>query len=210
VGCSPETTAPPTPDVSSSTLLDTSTWKTYRNEKYGFEFRYPPTINGYPTNNYSGGENFKILDVSFPFGGPYKGKGDTLIYSALHSVLTFNVKEMGNQVVWGVDLGGMGGYIYDVSQEKWFLREIGGQKGKEISEAEAFKYAEKIEMPSGGTAYSISWSAYEEAADGYHIFDKRHRLYLKFMNSYSSADVGIYSAVKSRKNGQFYPQIGRT
>ena len=38
----PQNVTPVAPIVQSNST-DTSTWKTYRNEKYGFEFRYPPS-----------------------------------------------------------------------------------------------------------------------------------------------------------------------
>ena len=37
---------PPSPSTSQN-QIDTSNWKTYRNEKYGFEVEYPPTCNIY-------------------------------------------------------------------------------------------------------------------------------------------------------------------
>jgi hypothetical protein len=40
VASSYQHTPPPTP---SATMIETSTWKTYSNQKYGFSFMYPPT-----------------------------------------------------------------------------------------------------------------------------------------------------------------------
>jgi len=46
--------------------IDTSTWKTYRNEKYGFEVRYPSTWWAFKSQRTPGGDHFyyKIIEVS--------------------------------------------------------------------------------------------------------------------------------------------------
>lgn len=91
---SQHTTSTNTTITSSASSSDTSNWKTYRNEKYGFELQYPPDWYGTSTNNGSGyllrtvsdekiGEYpsmwFRVLvdshGKSIP---PYYARGDTL------------------------------------------------------------------------------------------------------------------------------------
>jgi len=55
--------------AATSTSIDTSTWKTYRNDEYGFEFKYPETFGGIPfllfedwaDNGYGIGGDFKVI-----------------------------------------------------------------------------------------------------------------------------------------------------
>src|SRR3989338_8782023 len=49
-----------------ATKDETADWKTYRNEEYGFEFKYPPEINFNEPNLsfYLGGEGNILIDVA--------------------------------------------------------------------------------------------------------------------------------------------------
>lgn len=63
----------PTPQTPTPTLKgETVDWKTYRNEKYGFEIKYPEGWN-YITNNY----NEQLL-IGF-YEGKYGGEGDAIL-----------------------------------------------------------------------------------------------------------------------------------
>lgn len=56
---------PPTSDI------DTSNWKTYRNEEYGFEFKYPPYYSDFPLT----GEGFAKQFVAGGIGGVTEAVG---------------------------------------------------------------------------------------------------------------------------------------
>lgn len=49
----PEIQTPLTPQVQQTLETDTSAWQTYRNEKYGFEFKYPSNLTN-DTNSFGG------------------------------------------------------------------------------------------------------------------------------------------------------------
>lgn len=64
---SPESTPEPTP---SDQPIDTSDWKTYRNEEYGFEFKYPreyQVFDDYPEN--------KTIFISLPENSVHRVPG---------------------------------------------------------------------------------------------------------------------------------------
>src|SRR3989338_3201787 len=45
--------------------IDTSNWKTYRNEEYGFEFRYPGEVEGKKFSVYSNESTKSLKDTIF-------------------------------------------------------------------------------------------------------------------------------------------------
>ncbi len=64
----------PPPPASSPSSTDTTSWKTYRNEQYGFEFKYPAawrmdTYDGSPT--LLGGEALSLQIYSYPENNTY-------------------------------------------------------------------------------------------------------------------------------------------
>jgi len=56
--------------LSEDVQIDTSNWKTYRNEEYGFEIKYPPTIREFKefhNQRFSGDESRHIFMVKFSY-----------------------------------------------------------------------------------------------------------------------------------------------
>lgn len=53
--------------TSSTPQVDTSNWKTYRNEKYGFEFKYPPNFSVEPTTFFASASGTTPSDVATSF-----------------------------------------------------------------------------------------------------------------------------------------------
>ncbi len=55
---------PPVTETVKSVEDETANWKTYRNEEYGFEFKYPRTLTLSENNNYKSSEDQRLLQLN--------------------------------------------------------------------------------------------------------------------------------------------------
>ncbi|MEK7542859.1 MAG: hypothetical protein AAB503_00945 [Patescibacteria group bacterium] len=175
-----------TDNISSQTPLtnETANWKTYRNDSFGVEFKYPLAINGKTVSTVE-----------------RKDRKDFLMFSSQipSNQISFSITDLKNSdsvVAVGVDLGGSGGRIYNASGRKWLSRD---DSSTTYTWNEMFDYFKKsaspeletIQSTSGQTAFSYAGSAYEDRWEGFRIFETNRLLYLNFLHSIGYADSSI-------------------
>jgi len=191
----PATQTTPTPVASD----ETANWKTYRNDTLGFEFKYPPQINGNTlsvTTDYSptGGVRFHLLKSTL---NPITVTANR--FSDFSYPEQRDAKDGGTPVLTvGVDLGGSGGYIFDPSNNRWHTRD---NVQVERTWEEMYNYFNSylpdglavVKTASDYSAFPFSGSAYESSWEGYRIFDTERRVYLNINHGIEYAPENMRS-----------------
>ena len=187
-----------------------TTWKTYRNERFGFAFQYPAQINGKPVSvtQRKDARALLLFQSTIPYGSPGEGKGGELVQPHVSNQVILSVTPFGEfsypepkgkmyapMLTVGVDLGGQGGYIYDPSKDRWHSRR---NVLEELDWSGIYAYlrgrvpAESIvRTASGYSAFPYGGEAYEDHWGGYRIFSAARRLFLDFGYSYGYAPDSI-------------------
>lgn len=176
---------------------DVEGWKTYKNEKYGFELKYPAEILG---------KELTIRPATFGFADDVEitdGANVTFSVSPQHlSSFIFPPKKVmygnGGDLSIGVDFGGQGGYIYDPNEKLWQVRNF--NQGFDYSEKltwnelfDKWKTKDSKDFSSfvnGGTyALATIGDAYELMWSGYFILNQEHDLMIRLNHNYSYLDT---------------------
>lgn len=114
----------PSPAVNNlPTPPDQANWKTYRNEEFGFEFRYPSTIAGQPVtitaplpNTYN---RYEVFNSQIPTGEFFDFKGERKeVFVGMG--LSFSASRITDDFAYGMAIDGGEGIFYDATRDAWY------------------------------------------------------------------------------------------
>ncbi|MBI4120501.1 MAG: hypothetical protein HY454_03475 [Parcubacteria group bacterium] len=118
---------------------ETADWKTYRNEKYGFEFKYPGFFGDIPRGD----------------SGVVNLKSDTLSFSVIDEPL--------NGMEYNNPPGGLS-FEYNASEDRWILTRGGVEEAKYGPQRYNVRQG-KAYLVAGGDAGGVQQVAYVESPD---------------------------------------------
>lgn len=164
-------------------------WKIYRNQEYGFEFRYPVEINNRVTSLTENGSNILLFENS---------------QSGYSQHITLNIKSLNESLYTPPEASprnvlnvgkGFDRVVYDSKSDLWYFWDgVSGISGelsnfKKMSWDDVFVYLQYnkplIKTYSGQIAFYYAGAQTEgyNSWTGYHIFDRSNSLYLNFIHS---------------------------
>ena len=146
--CSKKDSTPPAQYVPQT--LDTAGWQTYRNEEFGFEFRYPQSVKVEEPTPEAASTSLFVLQLSFPSKvNLYEGIGFLLIYNGMDNIY--------------IDNFDLKGYIHSAfngePEENFSFKGISGFKAGEsyFFQKDAFVYVAYIwgSLDKSGDSYTL-------------------------------------------------------
>jgi len=155
-------------------------WKTYRNEEYGFEFKYPQSFGSLNQVAPPSNAGQKVTVASFESGGNYR------LYLNIYKLDTYTLHDSGSGML----------LFFDKDLDRWKAEYTLGIIGKEYYDMDSF-------ISNGVVVYNYVWMDGGAASDKYIIPIKKSAVMIQI--SYGSVDYEVTHAKETLSTFKFIP-----